>query len=707
MSFKRWLSSGSIDKEKPRDLFNLDSNKEASMIASITPSASSKIIEKAELTNIHDIAEGNENEETQVVENFKIPESDGSDKVFGLENFGNTCYCNSILQCLFYTDAFRQAIVKYPILENSSRKRKSSMPGSRPHITVQINESITNANAKEKEKENEKEKEKEKTESIDNRPRTTFIRRTSSFFGRKKDDENNNENNNDTINDNENTNDSNSSVNQTIITSSIPFMKPSKSDVIVGKLDDPNSTTDQRKRAALLKGPIVNVDHSFSDYGLEESLFTASKDLFESIIENDARTGVVSPSNLIDILKRENELFRSTMHQDAHEFLNFLLNQIIEVLNKLLNVEKNAIHDLFEGLLTNQTRCLTCENISTRDEFFLDLSVDLQDGVTIEKCLKQFSASEMLTGTNKFYCDNCHSLQEAEKKMGIRKLPKILALHLKRFEYSEELNRNIKLFAKIKYPLFLELESDYPTDLSEDGHKFYELYGVVIHIGGGPHHGHYVSFVKTESQGWLLFDDETVERIDESFVSRFIQDCPDLTTPYVLFYKETTQERFQDSKKKNVVSNLTNGIEKFRMSVDSVNKVPEIEESSPFDKVINSSINSLQLTAQSSSNSSESSQTKPINIKSDNKSAESITIFQKHTSFSSRSRSKPMSIKMPDVLNENSLSSYGNGMNSTPVSSSSISSFWSKKKIDSSFEPPKSGDQKKKRMSISFGFKKN
>lgn len=39
----------------------------------------------------------------------------------------------------------------------------------------------------------------------------------------------------------------------------------------------------------------------------------------------------MAPRAFIDKLKEVNEIFRSTtMHQDAHEFLNFLLNKIVE-----------------------------------------------------------------------------------------------------------------------------------------------------------------------------------------------------------------------------------------------------------------------------------------------------------------------------------------------------------------------------------------
>jgi ubiquitin carboxyl-terminal hydrolase 9/13 len=146
------------------------------------------------------------------------------------------------------------------------------------------------------------------------------------------------------------------------------------------------------------------------------TLFSALRSLFLYISQNPSDKGTVAPRAFIEKLKDVNELFRSTMHQDAHEFLNYLLNKIVEemeeerkqlttpngddcedavtfafppsrnlpslskVSNSLGTLPSIApattnsssgtsqavtlVHRLFEGVLTSETRCLTCETVS-------------------------------------------------------------------------------------------------------------------------------------------------------------------------------------------------------------------------------------------------------------------------------------------------------------------------------------------------------
>ena len=201
-----------------------------------------------------------------------------------------------------------------------------------------------------------------------------------------------------------------------------------------------------------------------------------------------------------------------------------------------------TLKSIFEGVLTSETRCLTCELTSRRDETFLDLSIDLSEHSSVTSCLLSFSAEEMLCERNKFHCDNCGGLQEAEKRMKIKKLPKVLTLHLKRFRYTDDMSRLLKVGARVTYPYTLRLFNTLPEGETEGSDRLYELYAVVVHVGGNAYQGHYVSVIKTKEWGWLLFDDEMVERVDKSYVRNFFGDKPGSATAYVLFYQETTEE---------------------------------------------------------------------------------------------------------------------------------------------------------------------
>lgn len=60
------------------------------------------------------------------------------------------------------------------------------------------------------------------------------------------------------------------------------------------------------------------------------TLISALRSLYVHISNNPADKGTVAPRAFIDKIKDLNELFRTSQHQDAHEFLNFLLNKIVE-----------------------------------------------------------------------------------------------------------------------------------------------------------------------------------------------------------------------------------------------------------------------------------------------------------------------------------------------------------------------------------------
>ncbi|PHH74172.1 hypothetical protein CDD80_3267 [Ophiocordyceps camponoti-rufipedis] len=446
---------------------------------------------------------------------------DASDRFFGFENFGNTCYCNSIVQALFYTDLFRDHVLKYP-----PHSPSESPNGVRPRVNVTIRPPVgaTRPNSQPKQK----------------GPVTSQATRQRQALN--------------------------------------PGQPPSGS--TPAKPEDKPDTPEYKKKQAMIKGPILELARENSvAYGMDECTFTGLKDIFLALMDSRCRTGVLSPQRFLEIFKRDNEMFRNSMHQDAHEFYGLVLNDVIA------NVEANArkmraktpngldhsddkptapglannpdgyrspgtgwVHDIFEGVLTSETKCLTCETASQRDETFLDLSIDLEEHSSVTSCLRKFSAEEMLCERNKFHCDHCGGLQEAEKRMKVKRLPRVLTLHLKRFKYTEDYSRLQKLFHRVVYPYHLRMFNT--TEDAEDPDRLYELYAVVVHIGGNAYHGHYVSIIKIKDRGWVLFDDEMVEPVDKHFVRNFFGDKPGMATAYVLFYQETTFEKVREEQER-------------------------------------------------------------------------------------------------------------------------------------------------------------
>ncbi len=77
--------------------------------------------------------------------------------------------------------------------------------------------------------------------------------------------------------------------------------------------------------------------------------------------------------------------------------------------------------------------------------------------VFIKFLYRIFSTSETLSVESKYYCEECCSKQEATKRLRVKKLPQILALHLKRFKYMEHSNRYTKLSYRVVFPWELKL----------------------------------------------------------------------------------------------------------------------------------------------------------------------------------------------------------------------------------------------------------
>ncbi|GJN88157.1 hypothetical protein Rhopal_001122-T1 [Rhodotorula paludigena] len=236
--------------------------------------------------------------------------------------------------------------------------------------------------------------------------------------------------------------------------------------------------------------------------------------------------------------------FRLGRQEDAHEFLRFctdalqasaLFGQSPKLDQKLK--ETTFVHQLFGGRLRSRVHCLACEHNSDTFDSFLDLSLDVgREAQSVQQALNVLTRKDKLTGSNKYKCEKCKKLVNAEKNFTISEAPVVLTIHLKRFTPTGR-----KITGLIKYPEVLNLGPAMADSRGGGNGPTYRLYSVIEHSGGGPHSGHYTAFVRAPSTGaWHDMNDDFVSPVGG-------QAALNSRNAYVLFYCRERGEALKDA----------------------------------------------------------------------------------------------------------------------------------------------------------------
>ncbi|KAG4961117.1 hypothetical protein JHK87_037750 [Glycine soja] len=148
-----------------------------------------------------------------------------------------------------------------------------------------------------------------------------------------------------------------------------------------------------------------------------------------------------------------------------------------------------------------------------------------QESVSLYKCLEAFLQEEPLGPEDMWYCPGCKEHRQASKKLDLWRLPEILVIHLKRFQYSRYLKNKLETY--VDFPVDNLDLSAYITHGNGESYN-YTLYAVSNHYGsmGG---GHYTAFVHRGGDQWYDFDD--------SHVYPIIKEKIKSSAAYVLFYR--------------------------------------------------------------------------------------------------------------------------------------------------------------------------
>ncbi|XP_078261151.1 ubiquitin carboxyl-terminal hydrolase 38 isoform X2 [Rhinoraja longicauda] len=157
-------------------------------------------------------------------------------------------------------------------------------------------------------------------------------------------------------------------------------------------------------------------------------------------------------------------------------------------------------------------------------------SIDQNDKTkSVPNLINYFLAPEILNGENKYYCENCASLQNAQKVMQVVDEPEYLILTLLRFSYDSKSHVRRKILDDVTLPLILQLPvekkipkslaisqsllSDSPENLpkklkasgsvdsSDSQSVSYHLCSIVVHSGMSSESGHYYCYARNTGSG--------------------------------------------------------------------------------------------------------------------------------------------------------------------------------------------------------------
>ncbi|KGL80922.1 Ubiquitin carboxyl-terminal hydrolase 35 [Tinamus guttatus] len=132
-----------------------------------------------------------------------------------------------------------------------------------------------------------------------------------------------------------------------------------------------------------------------------------------------------------------------------------------------------------------------------------------KDSRSVPDLINYFLSPEKLTAENKYHCEKCASLQDAEKVAELTEGPHYLILTLLRFSFDPRTMRRKKILDNVSIPLVLKLPVLVAPEESEDvwqrrkdraapGSSFvsviYDLCSVVVHSGISSESGHYYCY---------------------------------------------------------------------------------------------------------------------------------------------------------------------------------------------------------------------
>ncbi|XWS62154.1 hypothetical protein CRYUN_Cryun07bG0186600 [Craigia yunnanensis] len=278
--------------------------------------------------------------------------------------------------------------------------------------------------------------------------------------------------------------------------------------------------------------------------------------------------GVVSPFKIFDNLNYISSCFQRYQQEDAHEFLQCLLDRLesccsdSKLKNDLSSPNDCLVKKVFGGRLVSRLCCCNCGHISYTYEPLNDLSLEIEDVDSLPSALESFTKVEKIEDLEaKFRCENCKEEVSVEKQLMLDQAPSVATFHLKRFKAEGDFVE--KIDKHVVFPLELDLQPYTIVNERSNEELRYQLYAVVKHSGFRSTSGHYICYIRSSPDTWHKLNDSRVTSVEEeavlsqeAYILFYARQCIPWFSTAIELQRPCADPGISDSSPKSVLDNI-------------------------------------------------------------------------------------------------------------------------------------------------------
>ena len=201
-------------------------------------------------------------------------------------------------------------------------------------------------------------------------------------------------------------------------------------------------------------GTVMKMEKQPFEVGSEMTILEEMQRTFAYLKSTKKRA--YNPRSFVNACQALNLSFPVFQQNDASEFCDQLLDRLDTAL-KSTSSHSLIMNELFSGEIVYQKIPVGCDHKADRNEKFLKVELQIRGKESVQESLEAFVEGEFMFGDNRVMCDECGEKKDTTRRTCFKTLPNLLLVHLKRFDLDFTTFETVKLNSKMDFPTVLNM----------------------------------------------------------------------------------------------------------------------------------------------------------------------------------------------------------------------------------------------------------